>query len=158
MTYYFPIGATESTIPQNINYTSLAISSSAAVAQTISVNTASYALTSGSIPANGTNGTSRVEADCPERAPVGATGATGLRGRKGADVLVCPEGTVECTGLLVSLSAGYNDGVTRGINYYVPSGSQYSIVCMEIPNGCDLINVGCPDYLPIAFPSILPTP
>jgi hypothetical protein len=157
MTYYFPIGAAFSTIANNINYASLATSASAAVSQTISVSTASYALTSGSVPSNGTNGISRVEADCLSRSPVGDTGATGLRGRVGENVVTCPEGTVECSGLFESLSGAFT-GYPNGLNGVLPSGSRYSKVCMQIPAGCDLVNVGCPDYLPVAFPAILPTP
>ena len=150
MAYFFPIGAAEGLVTQSISYAILATSASAAQFQTISVATASYAMTSGSIPQNGTFGISKTEGDCSATAPRGNQGSNGTSGRKGLDSTACPENTIECTSLFTQLNTN--------INPNVPSGSQYSKVCMEIPNGCELINVVCPPTLPIAYPAILPNP
>lgn len=150
MPYYFPLRAIDGLTTQSISYALTAISASAAQSRSISVATASYAQFSGSIPLNGTTGISKTILDCTGTAPKGATGPTGSRGPKGDDNTTCPEGTIECVGLNVSLSLY--------INPNVGSGSQYSKVCMEIPNGCSVANVGCPGTLPIAYPTILPNP
>lgn len=160
MSYYFPLGGGALSSVQNISHSLLASTASIAYDPTtvtkVYVLTASYAASSGSTPAAGANGTSITINDCnPALYVQGPTGAQGPTGSKGADITTCPVGTIACTGLNVSLSAAYDDGITRGINYYVPSGSQYSIVCMEIPAGCTSATAVCPSYLPVAFPTIV---
>lgn len=153
MSYYFPVGGTEAITTQSITFALAATSASAAQFASISVLTASYALSVISAPANGTNGVNKTAGDCTGTAPVGPKGVQGPTGSNGLDNNTCPNGTIECTGLNVSLSGAF-PGYPLGINHTLPSGSRYSKVCMEIPPGCDLANVGCPAALPIAFPAI----
>ena len=153
MSYYFPLGGSEAITTQSISFALTATSASAARVASISVLTASYAPSVILAPTNGTSGTNKTAGDCTDTATVGPKGVQGPTGTKGADNNTCPNGTIECTGLNVSLSGAF-PGYPNGINYVQPSGSQYSKVCMEIPPGCDLVNVICPEYLPIAFPAI----
>lgn len=153
MSYYFPVGGTEAITTQSITFALTATSASAAQFTTIPVVTASYAVSVELTPPNGTNGTNKSANDCTGTAPIGPKGVQGPTGSSGIDNNTCPAGTIECVGLNVSLSGAF-PGYPYGINHTLPSGSRYSKVCMEIPPGCDLINVGCPGSLPIAYPNI----
>jgi hypothetical protein len=163
MSYYFPLGEKDSITTQNINYALLSVTSSVARTANVRALTASFATTTLNSPPAGDNGISVTLEGCqtasaanPSLLVSGAKGQQGPTGSKGTDVLTCPAGTVRCVGLEVSLSAQYNDGVTRGVNYYLPSGSQFSIVCMQVPTTCSSAQAtaGCPDYLPITAPVI----
>lgn len=163
MSYYFPLGEKDAITTQNINYSLLSVTASVARTADVRALTASFATTTLSTPPAGDNGISVTLGECQTAATAnpsllvsGAKGQQGPTGSKGTDVLTCPAGTVRCVGLEVSLSAQYNDGVTRGVNYYLPSGSQFSIVCMQVPTTCSSAQAtaGCPDYLPITAPSI----
>lgn len=163
MSYYFPFGASETISIQNISYSLSATTASVPTANTITVITASYAATSKTTPPDGFAGINVTLSDCQTSASLnptllvsGSSGSRGPTGSKGVDVVTCPDGTVRCISLETSLSAQYNDGVTRGVNYYQSSGSQFSIVCMQIPTGCSPAEAesGCPDYLVITSPSI----
>ena len=163
MSYYFPLGEKDSITTQNINYALLSVTSSVARTADVRALTASFATTTLNSPPAGDNGISVTLEGCqtasvanPSLLVSGARGQQGPTGSKGTDVLTCPAGTVRCVGLEVSLSAQYDDGVTRGVNYYLPSGSQFSIVCMQVPTTCSSAQAiaGCPDYLPITAPFI----
>lgn len=162
MTYIFPLNFTTQSIRFALN-TPVA---SVPTAATITVLTASFASSVVTSPAAGTNGSNISQATCdasasanPSLLITGPKGATGGTGSKGINITTCPAGTKECPALNVSLSAAYDDGVTRGANYYVPSGSQYSIVCIQIPPTCDAGDVVCPGYLPVgSWPSIQSNP
>jgi hypothetical protein len=59
--------------------------------------------------------------------------------------------------LEVSLSAQFLSGTgQRGVNHFQPSGSQFSIVCMQVPTTCSnaQAQAGCPNFLRITSPSI----
>jgi hypothetical protein len=164
MSYYFPLGASTAIEKQNIDYAVSAITASVPSTKTITTITASYAETVANVPQQGNPGLSVTQFACelaaqqdPTLLRSGSQGIQGNTGSKGTDVTTCPAGTVRCVELEVSLSAAYNDGVTRGVNYYRPSGSQFSIVCMEILTGCSSIQAlaGCPDYLRVTSPSII---
>lgn len=163
MSYYFPLGEKDAITTQNITFSLLSVTSSVARTANVRALTASFATTTLNSPPAGDNGISVTLEGCqtasvtnPSLLVSGAKGQQGPTGSKGTDVLTCPAGTVRCVGLEVSLSAQYNDGVTRGVNYYLPSGSQFSIVCMQVPTTCSSAQAtaGCPDYLPITAPSI----
>jgi hypothetical protein len=163
MSYYFPFGGSQATTIQTISHSLLATTASVPVVNTITALTASFASTVVNPPSAGTAGISQTLSDCQTSASLnpsllvsGAAGNQGPTGSKGTDVLTCPPGTVRCMGLEVSLSAQYNDGVTYGVNYYQPSGSQFSIVCMQVPATCSSAQAqaGCPDYLRITSPPI----
>lgn len=163
MSYYFPFGGGEVTTILNISNSLAAATASRQLNNSITVLTASFASSVINSPPAGPNGISRTSGDCATSASVnpsllvsGSTGEQGPTGSKGADVLTCPPGTVRCMNLEVSLSAQYNDGVTRGVNYYQSSGSQFSIVCMQVPTTCSSAQAqaGCPGYLRITSPSI----
>ena len=163
MSYYFPLGEKDAITTQNINYALLSVTSSVARTANVRALTASFATTTLNSPPAGDNGISVTLEGCqtasaanPSLLVSGAKGQQGPTGSKGTDVLTCPAGTVRCVGLEVSLSAQYNDGITRGVNYYLSSGSQFSIVCMQVPTTCSSAQAtaGCPDYLPITTPSI----
>lgn len=163
MSYYFPFGGGEVTTLLNISNSLAAATASREFSNSITVLTASFATSVINAPPAGPNGISRTSGDCaasasanPSLLTSGSTGTQGPTGSKGADVLTCPPGTVRCMDLEVSLSAQYNDGVTRGVNYYQPSGSQFSIVCMQVPTTCSSAQAqaGCPGYLRITSPSI----
>lgn len=161
MSYYFPLGANSAIEKQNIDYALTATTASVPLSPTITAITTSYAATSEVVPPNGSPGTSITEAVCqaqvannPGLLISGTKGSQGERGSKGEDRLVCPDGTVRCMSLEPSLSAQFFVGGVRGANYEVSSGSQYSIVCMQIPEGCTPTEAeaGCPDYLYIPTP------
>lgn len=165
MSYYFPFGGSQAATTQNISHSLSAVTASAPTSNTITVITASYAAASGSTPSAGFAGLSVTLEICQASASAnpsllvsGATGNQGPTGSKGTDVLTCPDGTVRCINLEPSLSAQFNVGGIRGANYNVPSGSQYSIVCMQIPTTCSAAQAlaGCPDslYIPTPRPSI----
>lgn len=163
MSYYFPFGGSGATTVQNISHSLFATTASLPTSNDITVITASYAVVSGSTPPAGFAGINITTEMCTTSASInpsllvsGSSGSQGPTGSKGTDVLTCPDGTVRCTALEVSLSAQYDDGITRGVNYYVPSGSQFSIVCMQIPTTCSAAQAlaGCPDYLRITAPTI----
>jgi hypothetical protein len=163
MSYYFPFGGSEATTTQNINFSLSATTASVPTVNTITALTASFASAVVNSPTAGANGINVTLSDCQTSASLnpsllvsGAAGTQGPTGSKGTDVLTCPPGTVRCMDLEVSLSAQYNDGITRGVNYYQPSGSQFSIVCMQVPTTCSSAQAqaGCPGYLRITSPSI----
>lgn len=159
MSYYFPFGATDALSTNNINASLLATTASVPLNSNVSAITASYAITTLDTPTAGTPGTSVTQAECEANTSAyisGSQGQQGPTGSKGPDNTVCPPGTVRCMALEVSLSAQYIDAFTSGANAYVPSGSQYSIVCMQIPTTCSSAQAqaGCPDYLYISQPNI----
>lgn len=146
--YYFPFGANDRAQTQSISFALSAITASLPVSATVLAITASYAITSASRPAAGTNGTNQSEASCGTSTIVGSKGLQGPTGSKGTDYGGCPPGTTECVNLHISLSANWINPINNrpGINYFRPSGSQFSKVCIEIPPGC---SVGvCPPQLP----------
>jgi len=159
MSYYFPLGVLDATSATNITSSILATTASVPINSNVSALTASFAITTLDPPTAGIAGTSvtlaECEADTAQFVP-GASGQQGPTGSKGVDVTVCPPGTIRCMDLEVSLSANYLDAFTSGANAYVSSGSQYSIVCMQIPTTCSSAQAqaGCPDYLIITAPSI----
>lgn len=161
MSYYFPLGGTSALSIQNISHSLSAATASVPVATTITAVTALFATTSGSNPPAGANGANATLNDCnPALYISGATGPQGPTGSSGADNVTCPPGTIQCTSLNVSLSGAFPDypsGLNGGFggSSPLPSGSQYSIVCMEIPPGCTSANAICPPYLPIAYPPIV---
>jgi len=165
MSYYFPFGGGQAITVQNISHSLLAVTASAPTSNIITVITASYAAASGSTPSAGFAGLSVTLEICQTSASVnpsllvsGSSGSQGPTGSNGTDVLTCPDGTVRCTSLEPSLSAQFFIGGVRGANYNVPSGSQYSIVCMQIPTTCSAAQAlaGCPNslYIPTPRPSI----
>lgn len=164
MSYYFPLGEKDAITTQNINYALLSVTSSVARTANVRALTASFATTTLNSPPAGDNGISVTLEGCqtasaanPSLLVSGAKGQQGPTGSKGTDVLTCPAGTVRCVGLEVSLSAQWSSSLgDRGVNYYLPSGSQFSIVCMQVPTTCSSAQAlaGCPDYLPITAPSI----
>lgn len=159
MSYYFPFGAGAATT--NISYSLSVVTASVPFSTSTIALTTLFSPTVKNTPANGTNGTNATTEYCQANPPQLISGSTGLQGEtgsKGSDNNICPENSIRCNALEVSLSAGYNDGVTRGVNYYVPSGSQYSIVCMQVAPGCfagSAPTASCPEYLPMGtWPSI----
>lgn len=165
MSYYFPLGGAEVTTLLNISNSLAAATASREFSNTITVLTASFASSVINSPPAGPGGVSRTTGDCADSASAnpsllvsGSTGAQGPTGSKGADVLTCPPGTVRCMALEVSLSAQFISPTSgqRGVNYFQPSGSQFSIVCMQVPTTCSSAQAqaGCPDYLRITSPSI----
>lgn len=159
MSYYFPFGIAGGQSVQNINYALSAISASAPEFATISVSTASYVQSVQIAPENGTTGTSRVAADCPYRSDLedGPRGLQGDTGSKGTDVLSCPPGTKACPDLYVSLSVEWSSSIggPRGVNFYRPSGSQFSIVCIQTA-GYIASTIICPASLPTSSQRLLP--
>lgn len=150
--YYFPFGGGSAAVLQNISHSLSATTASVPSAQTITVLTASYATTSGSVPPAGVNGTNQTAELCGPSTVSGSTGAQGIRGAIGPDNVSCPPGTIACPDLDQYLPA-MNANTSR------PSGSQFIKVCMEIPPGCTSITAQCPSYLPSAsvvpkFPNI----
>lgn len=145
--YYFPFGANDRAQTQSISYALSAITASLPISTTVLAITASYAITSASRPAAGTNGANQSEASCGTSTIVGPKGLPGATGSKGIDA-TCPPGTTECTNLHISLSANWINPINGrpGINYFRPSGSQFSKVCIEIPPGCSV--AVCPPQLP----------
>lgn len=161
MSYYFPFGASTALSTTNIDAALFATTASVPINSSVSAITASYAITTLDPPAAGTPGTSVTQAECEANTSAyipGSQGQTGPTGAKGPDNTVCPPGTVRCMDLEPSLSAQFFVGGIRGANYNVPSGSQYSIVCMEVPTTCSSAQAqaGCPDslYIPTPRPSI----
>jgi len=165
MSYYFPFGGGQAITVQNISHSLLAVTASAPTSNIITVITASYAAASGSTPSAGFAGLSVTLEICQTSASVnpsllvsGSSGSQGPTGSNGTDVLTCPDGTVRCTSLEPSLSAQFFIGGVHGANYNVFSGSQYSIVCMQIPTTCSAAQAlaGCPNslYIPTPRPSI----
>ena len=165
MSFYFPLGEKDTITTQNIDFALLSVTSSIVRASNVRALTASFATTTLSSPAAGANGISVTLEGCQTAANAnpslfvsGARGQQGPTGSKGTDILTCPAGTVRCVDLEVSLSAQFNVGGIQGANYNVPSGSQYSIVCMQIPTTCSSAQAlaGCPDslYIPTPRPSI----
>lgn len=162
MSYYFPFGGVSSTSIQNISYSLFATTASVPFSTTVIAISASHSPIVKFAPPVGQNGTNATTEFCEANPPTlisGSTGDQGPTGSKGANNVTCPENSIRCTALEVSLSAGYSDpGKPYGANYYVPSGSQYSIVCMEIPPGCSAGSsplATCPDYLPFGtWPTI----
>jgi hypothetical protein len=166
MSYYFPFRGTDAVTKQNIDYSISAVTASVPQSKTITAITASYAVKSEIVPPNGAPGLSITEFACqsaaetnPKLLKSGSTGAQGPTGSRGTDVLVCPDGTIRCTNLEVSLSAAFTYNAVsypNGLNGSRPSGSQFSIICMQIPTTCSSAQAqaGCPDYLHIATPAI----
>jgi hypothetical protein len=164
MSYYFPFGGGEAITTQNISFSLSATTASVPTVNTITALTASFASAVVNSPPAGTNGINVTLSDCQTSASLnpsllvsGAAGNQGPTGSKGTDVLICPTGTVRCMDLEVSLSAQFLSGTgQRGVNYFQPSGSQFSIVCMQVPTTCSSAQAqaGCPQYLRITSPSI----
>lgn len=168
MSYYFPFGGADSISIQNISYSLAATTASVPYNSITQVLTASFAVKSGSVPPAGVAGLSITQFACeqaaisnPKLLVSGATGTAGATGSKGSDNTTCPDGTIQCIDLTVSLSANWTNPINggRGVNYYRSSGSQFSIVCMQIPPGCTSGNTVCPPYLPThsitsTYPSI----
>ena len=165
MSYYFPFGGGEVTTILNISNSLAAATASRQFNNSITVLTASFATSVINAPPAGPNGISRTSGDCatsasanPSLLTSGSTGEQGPTGSKGADVLICPPGTVRCMDLEVSLSAQFISPTSgqRGVNYFQSSGSQFSIVCMQVPTTCSSAQAqaGCPGYLRITSPSI----
>lgn len=160
MSYYFPFGATDALSTNNITASLLATTASVPLNSNVSAITASYAITTLDTPTAGTPGTSVTQAECEANTSAyisGSRGQQGPTGSKGSDNTVCPDGTIRCMALEVSLSAQWSSSLgDRGVNYYAPSGSQFSIVCMQIPTTCSSAQAqaGCPDYLYISQPNI----
>ena len=150
--YYFPFGGAQASTPQFISHSLSAVTASVPVSSTVRAVSALFAINSGSTPSNGANGTNQDPALCPPSTISGSAGAAGSQGPAGADLTICPPGTIECTDLNQYLPA-------LNINANRPSGSQFVKVCMEIPVGCTSANATCPPYLPSAsvnstYPSI----
>lgn len=164
MSYYFPFGGSEATTTQNISYSLSATTASAPTSNTITAITTSFASAVINSPTAGTAGTNVTLSDCQTSASLnpsllvsGSAGLQGPTGSKGTDILTCPPGTVRCMALEVSLSAQFMSGTgQRGVNYFQPSGSQFSIVCMQVPTTCSSAEAqaGCPQYLRVTSPSI----
>lgn len=147
MPYYYPIGNSAALTVQNIDYAFSAVTASVILSTTV-VPTASFATSVTNSPPAGNNGTNVDPATCTATAPTGDPGAQGPRGSDGPDATTCPPNTKECPGLFVSLSM---------VNANRPSGSQFSIVCLDV-TGYIESTIGCPDYLPVDAPTYtLPT-
>jgi hypothetical protein len=89
----------------------------------------------------------------------GAKGTQGPTGSNGTDYNICPDegiSTVRCTALEVSLSSAFPE-YPYGLNHTLPSGSRYSVVCMEIPPGCTNLTAVCPSFLPVPPTQSLPS-
>ena len=165
MSYYFPFRGTEAVETQNIGYAFSAVTASVPSSPTVTAITSSFATTVGTTPPAGTAGVNITQFACEQAAVInpkllvsGSPGPQGPTGSKGADNVTCPNGTVECTALNVSLSMAL-PGFPNGINFVRPSGSKFSKVCMEIPPGCTSETAVCPPFLPTAsitvnYPSI----
>lgn len=160
MSYYFPNGAGSETDLQNIAYSLQAVTASVPQNSAVVSTSASFAGTVGTAPSPGSNGTSVTFEQCSTSASLnpsllvsGSKGPRGSVGSTGTSNNTCPAGTIRCTALEVSLSGAF-PGYPSGINGIASSGSQYSIVCIEIPPGCTAGTTACPPYLPIATPSI----
>lgn len=150
MTYYFPFRGSDAASKQNINLSLRATTASVPLSSNITALTASFATISEILPLAGTNGTNQTAESCGPSTIRGSDGLQGNTGSLGANNLSCPEGTIECGELSVSLYE---------INGLRPSGSQFSKVCMQIPPGCSSGSAVCPPFLPTAsitatFPSI----
>ncbi len=165
MSYYFPFGGSQATTTQNISHSLSAVTASAPTSNSTTAITASWAATTKFTPESGFAGLNVTLEGCqtasvanPSLLVSGATGNQGPSGSNGTNILTCPDGTVRCMALEPSLSAQFFIGGIRGANYNVPSGSQYSIVCMQIPTTCSSAQAlaGCPDslYIPTPRPSI----
>ena len=158
MTYYFPFRGSAAASKQNINLSLRATTASVPLSSNITALTASFATISEILPLAGTNGTNQTAESCGPSTIRGSDGLQGNTGSLGANNLSCPEGTIECGELSVSLSMAL-PGFPNGINGVRPSGSQFSKVCMQIPPGCSSGTAVCPPSLPTAsitaiFPSI----
>lgn len=161
MSYYFPFGASDALSATNIDHALLATTASVPINSSVFALTASYAITTLSTPPAGIAGASVTLESCQAdtgKYISGAKGQQGPTGSKGTDITVCPDGTIRCIDLEPSLSAQFFVGGIRGANYNVPSGSQYSIVCMQVPTTCSSTQAqaGCPDslYIPTPRPTI----
>lgn len=157
MSYYFPLGGNSAITVQNASHSLLATTASAASASSIVAEFAIYAITSGSKPAAGTTGMAIPAESCSAAAPVGPQGERGPSGSKGSDLSVCPAGTIECPQLTLSMSSAFTGYdltyYPNGINGVLPSGSQFTIVCIEL-GGCTTAQVVCPPSLSLAsFPT-----
>lgn len=167
MSYYFPFGGSDATTLQNISYSLFTTTASVPLSNVSTVAlTASYAVKSGSVPYSGTPGLSVTEFACQEAATInpkllvsGSKGIQGQTGSNGTDNNTCPgEGitTIRCNTLETSLSAAF-PGYPYGVNHTLPSGSRYSIVCMQIPPGCNNLTAVCPPFLPVPPTQSLPS-
>lgn len=165
MSYYFPFGGGDAVALQNISYSLFTTTASVPLSNISTMAlTASYAVDSGSTPYSGVSGITVTEFACIEAANSnpkllvsGTKGLQGDTGSNGQDYNICPdEGilTVRCIDLEDSLSMAF-PGYPYGLNHTLPSGSRYSIVCMEIPPGCDN-TVLCPPFLPVPPTQSLP--
>jgi hypothetical protein len=138
MSYYYPFGTATSATIANISYSLSAPTGSRPQFVAIPVNTASYAVTVQNSPPNGTTGQNNDGTNCTATAPQGDRGVTGPSGSKGSNYDYCPAGTKWCPSLDASLVA---------VNAIRPSGSQFSIVCIETV-GYIASTVTCPATLP----------
>ncbi len=139
MSYYYPFGASSGGgIVANISYSLAATTGSRAQFASIAVNTASYAISVQNTPSNGTAGQNNDGTTCTGTAEQGDRGVTGPSGSKGLNFDYCPAGTKWCNLLDASLPA---------VNATRPSGSQFSIVCIET-SGYLESSVTCPATLP----------
>ena len=165
MSYYFPFRGTDAIQIQSIGHALSAVTASVPSSTSVTAITASFASSVGTTPPAGTAGLSITQFACEEAATInpkllvsGSTGPQGPTGSLGANNVTCPDGTVECTALNVSLSMAL-PGFSNGINFVRPTGSKFSKVCMEIPVGCTSATAVCPPFLPTAsitanYPSI----
>lgn len=161
MSYYFPYGAAAGTSIQNISYSLFATTASVPFSTTTIALSASYSPVVKFAPSNGQNGTNATTEFCetyfaenPYEPIPGQTGDQGDTGSKGENNVTCPGNSIRCNTLEVSLSGAF-PGYPNGINFTRPSGSQYSIVCMQIPPGCTSVTATCPGSLPVGtWPSI----
>lgn len=146
MSYYFPFGTSAVGTVENIPYALTAVSASA-ILHTILVPTASRATSVQNTPSAGPSGISQTEFTCTDSGQSGLPGADGLQGGAGVNAVTCPQGTKECPGLFVSLSA---------VNSNRDPSSQFSIVCIDLAGNAES-SITCPDYLPTSSGWTLPT-
>lgn len=162
MAYYFPFGGASATTSQFISYSLSTVSASVPLSTTTIAVTTSYAITSATTPPSGQPGTSITISECAALVTAsgfsilipysGSQGLQGPTGSQGTANTQCPAGTIECINLTPSLSMALPT-YPNGINATLPTGSRYSIVCMEIPAGCT--TPACPDTLYTgSFPTI----
>lgn len=156
MSYYFPFGSI--TIPTLVSQSNTATNVSLPISSTVLARSASYAVTVQVSPEAGTSGSSKSIESCsiPSLYISGSPGVTGPIGLDGSSWKApCPEGTIECTDLNVSLSGAF-PGYPNGINATLPTGSRYNKVCMEIAPGCNPGTSQCPDSLPTSSVPAIP--
>jgi hypothetical protein len=162
--YYFPFGASKAAPAATVDLSDTAVTASRPDTPVNNKRaiTASYAVNVTNVPVAGATGVSQNATTCGASTVVGITGPAGTSGIRGTDYIpTCPENTIECPNLHVSLSANWTNPINGGpgVNYFRPSGSQFVRVCMEIPPGCSSTTAVCPPALPTSsvtstFPNI----